>query len=260
MNIKKIILAAAGFIAAAAVALFFLFVFPFLGTKEIHAGMQFDEGRVVNVADGFTQVFILDGGNRNIALVDAGNSPDGKPVAAALNLKGLAPSDVKAVFLTHGHPDHIGAAKLFTHAKIYAAKEEVETAAGIKNNPSPLGRFQSPKPTGVKVTDIVKDGDVIGFGSLKIEVFLIPGHTQGSTAYLVDGVLILGDAALASSDGTLKHAVWLFSTDIDQQNKSLKTLAAKLQGRKTEVKTILFSHSGSLDGLQPLIDYAAAVD
>jgi len=257
MNLKKILLTTAGIILVIAVIVFFLIIFPFIGTKKVQAGEAYAGGSIINVVDGIAQVFIIDGGKGEIGLIDAGNSPDGKPIIDALDSKGFKPSDVKAIFLTHGHPDHIAAAKLFPQARIYSLKEEVEIAEGIKNNPSPIGRIFSPKPTGIKVTNILKDGDKVNFGSLTVEVFSIPGHTEGGAAYLINGVLFLGDAALSSSDGKIKHAVWVFSSDIKQQNRSLKALAERLVPRKNGIKTILFSHSGSLDGLQPLIDFAS---
>ncbi len=259
MKLKKILLSITAILAVLLITLFFLVIFPFLGTKKVQQEISFAGGKIVNAADGMSQVFILDGGNNNIGLVDAGNSPDGKPIINALASRGFKPADVKAIFLTHGHPDHIAAVKVFPQAKVYSLKEEIEIAEGIKNNPSPLGRITSPEPTGLKITGILNDGDIVKLGSLDVEVFSIPGHTEGGAAYLISGVLILGDAALSSSDGKIKHGVWIFSSDLEQQNRSLKMLAGKLTPRKSSIKTILFSHSGHLDGLQPLIDFADTV-
>lgn len=260
MNLKKILLTAAGIIIIIAVLIFSAIILPFIGIKKVHTGEVFAGGRIINVVDGMVQIFIIDGGNGEIGLIDAGNSPDGKPVIDALNTKGYKPSDVKAVFLTHGHPDHIAAVKLFPQAEICTLKEEVEIAEGKKNNPSPIGRILNPEPTGLKVTRILKDGEKIKFGTLAVEVFSIPGHTEGGAAYLINGVLFLGDAALSSSDGKIKHAVWIFSSDVNEQNRSLKSLAERLTPRKNDIKTIVFAHSGYLEGLQPLIDFAAKAD
>ena len=259
MKLKKVLLTITGIILAITLTVFFLFMLPFMGTKKVQAGTLLAGDKIVNVQDGMVQVFIIDGGSKQIGLVDAGNSPQGKAVIDALAARGLKQSDVKAIFLTHGHPDHIAAAKMFPGAKIYALKDEVEIAEGLKNNPSPMGRILSPKPTGLKVTNILKDGEKLKLGSLDVEVFAIPGHTEGGAAYLISGVLFLGDAALSSSDGKIKHAVWVFSSDVNQQKRSLKSLAGRLEQRKNEVKTIVFAHSGQLDGLQPLLDYASQI-
>lgn len=259
MNLKRLLLILAGFITLIIVSGFFLIVFPFLGTKKVLSSAEFANGRIITVIDGMSQVYILNGAGGNLGLVDAGNSPDGKPILEALAVKGLKPSDVKSIFLTHGHPDHIAAAKIFTNAKIYSLKDEVEIAEGTGNNSSPIGYIFKTSPTGLKITDILKDGEVIEFGSLKIEVFSIPGHTKGSAAYLIGGVLFMGDSALSSSDGKIRQAVWIFSNDIKEQNRSLKSLTLKLLPRKNEITNIVFSHSGHLEGLQPLIDFAGTI-
>lgn len=260
MNLKKIVIAVSGIILILIIAGFFLIILPFMGTKNVHPGTSFAGGRITNVVDGMSQVFIIDGGGKEIALIDAGNSPDGKPIIDALALKGLAPSDVKAIFLTHGHPDHIAAVKIFSSAKIYSLKDEVEIAEGIKNNRSPLGMLFSPMPTGIKITDILNDGDIVKVGSLDLKVFSIPGHTEGSAAYLISGVLFLGDAALSSSDGKINHAVWIFSTDVDRQNSSLAKLTERLTPGRDEVKSITFSHSGEIQGIDPLINYTSGLN
>ncbi len=256
---KKVIMAVVSVIAVILLLFFFVIIFPFLGTKKTQAVTEFNNGRIIAVMDGMSQTYILDGGNREIALVDAGNSPDGKPVLDALAAKGYKASDVKAIFLTHGHQDHIAAAGIFTNAKIYALNAETGIAEGARMNKSPLGRFFSPKPTGIKVTGILEDGQTVQFGSMKIDVFSVPGHTEGSAVFLIDGILFMGDTSLSTSDGKIKHPVWVFSTDVEQGNRSLKKLAERLMPRKNSIRFIVFSHSGELQGLEPLIIFAETV-
>ena len=259
MKLKRIIIIISGIAILIFITVFFAIIFPFLGTKKIPDSTDFAQGKITAVADGMSQVYILNGGDGKPGLIDAGNSSDGKPIIEALAAKGFKPSDVRSIFLTHGHPDHIAAAKQFTNAKIYSLKEEVVIAEGTGNNSSPIGYIFKTSPTGLKVTDILKDGDMITLGTLKVEVFSIPGHTNGSAAYLIDGVLFMGDTALSASDGKIRQAIWIFSNDVEQQNRSLKSLASKLLPRKNEIKNIVFSHSGDVDGLQPLIDFAETI-
>lgn len=259
MNIKKIILVLAVVVFIVVAAGFFLFIFPFTGTKQVQAGAMFADGKVFNAVDGISQVFIIDGGNKEVALVDAGQSPDGKPLIDALAARGLKPSDVKAIFFTHGHPDHIGSAKVFSGARIYALGDEVDVIEGKKNTDSPIGRFFPPVPTGIKVTNVLKDGESVKIGSVRVEVFAVPGHTRGGAVYLAEGLLFMGDAALSGEDGRIKKAVWVFSEDVDKQSRSLKALAERLVAGKYSAKQIMFAHSGALDGLQPLTEFAADV-
>ncbi len=257
--IKKIIISLLTFILLVVLAGFSLFILPFTGTKKIQPDTVFPGGKVFNAVDGFAQVFIIDGGNREIALVDAGKTPDGKKIVDVLASHGLKAADVKAVFLTHGHSDHIAAAKVFPGARIYCMKDEVDLAEGRVKYDSPVGKFFPPELTGLKITDTLKDGDSVMVGSVKVNAYAIPGHTAGGAAYLADGVLFLGDAALSSGDGKISHAVWIFSSDVEQQNRSLKALAGRLLPLKDSIKYIVFAHSGQLEGIQPLVSFAESV-
>ncbi len=256
---KKILIGVGSAILVILLSFFFLVIFPFLGTKKVLPGVQFDNGKIISVIDGMSQVFILDGGKGSVGLIDAGNSPDGKAIIDALAARGYRPDDVTAIFLTHGHPDHIAAAKIFTGAKIYCLENEVPVAEGRGTNNSPASKIFGAETTGLKVTNMLKDGESLSFGPFKIDVFQVQGHTQGSAVFLISGVLFMGDTCLSTSDGRIKHPVWVFSTDVDEGNRSLKALAGRLVQGKFDVKFIVFSHSGELQGLQPLADFAAGV-
>jgi glyoxylase-like metal-dependent hydrolase (beta-lactamase superfamily II) len=198
-------------------------------------------GAARTVKDGFVSVFVLDAGAGKVALVDAGNDKSGKAILAELSRRGLQPSSVAAIFLTHGHPDHTAACKLFPNAQVYAMANEAET----------LGNA-------ARITQPLKDGDVAHVGSLVVEAFATPGHTPGSAVYFSGGVLFFGDSAGGNKDGTMMPAVRLFSKDAAGNVASLKALANRLQPRAAEVKTLAFAHSGPLDGFGPLAAFASS--
>jgi glyoxylase-like metal-dependent hydrolase (beta-lactamase superfamily II) len=195
---------------------------------------------VETVKDGFVSAFVLDAAPGQVALIDCGNDRHGKALLAALQRRGLSPSSVVAIFLTHGHPDHVAGCGLFPGAQVYAMQEELPLLADK-----------------VRVTHPLRDGEVTGVGLLKVEAFATPGHTPGSAVYLADGVLFFGDSAGGSKDGTLMPAVRLFSNAPGQNVASLRALAARLQPRAQEVRVLAFAHSGPLDGLEPLSRFAA---
>ena len=111
-----------------------------------------------------------------------------KTLASQLDELGVKPSDVKAMAVSHTHPDHIGNVEMFPTAMLYVQKLEYDWP-GANNAP----RFKPEHP----VTLLEGDRDVFGDGSLTI--LSTPGHTPGHQSLLVKlpntGALVLsGDA------------------------------------------------------------------
>jgi glyoxylase-like metal-dependent hydrolase (beta-lactamase superfamily II) len=99
------------------------------------------------------------------------------------------------------------------------------------------------------------DGEKVSVGALDVTAFAVPGHTPGSGAYLVQGVLFLGDAAEIDSKQRIVGPNWLFSNDTKQSAASLRHLAEELKPRAGEVKLLATAHTGNLAGLQPVLDF-----
>jgi glyoxylase-like metal-dependent hydrolase (beta-lactamase superfamily II) len=111
-----------------------------------------------------------------------------KTLAAQLDQLGVKPSDIKAMAVSHTHPDHIGNVEMFPTAMLYVQKAEYDWP-GADNQP----RFKPEHP----VTKLDGDRDVFGDGSLTI--LSTPGHTPGHQSLLVKlpktGAIVLsGDA------------------------------------------------------------------
>ncbi len=224
----------------------------FGGRKPFIDGAELPGGAIA-VKDGFVGLFILPSGEKEVALVDTGNDTNGAALLAEFGKRGLTPDSVKAIFLTHGHGDHLGACHLFPHAEVYAFPGDVGLAAGTEaaNGMLTKGRKNPPEKT-CKVTHPLTDGEAVTVGSLTVRAFATPGHTAGSASYLANEVLYLGDNASAGDDGALKAAVAAFSDDPDQNRRSLVALAKKLNAEAVTVKTLAPAHTGQLDGLAPL--------
>lgn len=204
------------------------------------------------VRDGYVSAYIVDLTPGEVALVDAGNDMDATAIIQALGRRGLSPSAVKAVLLTHGDLDHVRGIPRFPGSEVMGLSEDVELVEGR--------RVRGPRrahPTGARVGRTLSDGEVLALAGVRIEVFALPGHTPGSAAYLVHGVLLLGDSAEVSSKGQLQSGNWLFTANPTQNRAALRGLAARLRPRASEVKAIACSHSGVLEaGLAPLVDLA----
>ena len=110
--------------------------------------------------------------------------------------------EMKALFLTHGHFDHIGAAnEVREHygIKIYASCDEEKLLA------SPARNLSNAYGMSLRVTaDVLhNDGDILELAGLKIKAIHTPGHTAGGTCYYIesDKTLMSGDTLFAGSVG-----------------------------------------------------------
>ena len=111
-----------------------------------------------------------------------------KTLADQLEQLGVKPSDIKAMAVSHTHPDHIGNVEMFPNPMLYVQKAEYEWP-GANNAP----RFKPEHP----VTKLEGDKDIFGDGS--IVILSTPGHTPGHQSLVVKlpktgEVVLSGDA------------------------------------------------------------------
>jgi glyoxylase-like metal-dependent hydrolase (beta-lactamase superfamily II) len=221
-----------------------------MGRQSIPDGLEINGLRIVK--DGIVSICVLPLAGGDVVLFDAGNDKKGKTILGELSRLGLGRENVKTIFLTHGHRDHMAGVPLFPNAQVMALSEEVDVAEGRVSPGGPIMRMMPVRPTGVKINRALRDGEVVDLGTAKVRVFAVPGHTAGSAAYLVNGVLMLGDAADAGSDGHVKGSPWLFSKDQAQDRASVSRLAMRLASQGG-VQALVFAHSGVLkQGIEPL--------
>jgi len=224
----------------------------FGGLQAQSAGLALGAG-AEPVYDGFSTVFMLDAGNGQVALIDAGNDTAGTAILDALGKRNASADNVAAIFITHAHPDHDAAIAVFPRATVYAMQAEVPVAEAKEPYGSVFswvtGRF-NPHP--FQVTHPLEDGEKVTVGNLEVTAFALPGHTPGSGAYLAQGVLYLGDAAMINSGQQVIGPSKAFSNDTEQGLASLKRLAEELQPRAEEVKVLATAHTGGVAGLGPL--------
>lgn len=246
MKRRRVLGGLLGVVVLCVLAIGAVFYATFSGLLPIADGARVG-GTVEVVADGYVSVDLLDLGDGHVALIDCGNRGDGAPILAALERRHLGADDVSAVLVTHGHPDHIAACARFPHATIYALREEIPMIEGRTGGTSPVSRTVSSTATGLQVAHPLADGDVITLGNAEIRVYAVPGHTAGSAAYLVDGVLFVGDSASVTAEHTLRGAPWIFSDDQARNVASMHALGERLEHEGLTVTTIVASHTGVLD-------------
>ena len=226
-------------------------VSTFGGLKPLPSGADLPSGARL-VKDGYVALFVLPAGD-GVALIDCGNDPTGAALLAELSREGKKADDVRAIFLTHGHPDHTAACHLFPKADVYAFAPDAPIAEGLERSKGPMPRrMDMPTEKRIKVSKLLKDGEDVAVGPLVVRPYSVPGHTGGSASFLSGGVLFMGDNATAESGGTLRPAPWVFSDDPQVNQGSLKALSKRLKEDHAEVKLMAYSHSGTTPGSDAL--------
>jgi glyoxylase-like metal-dependent hydrolase (beta-lactamase superfamily II) len=122
-----------------------------------------------------------------------------KPVIDYISAQGLK---VRAILETHAHADHISSSQLLK--KIYpdailAIGERISIVQETFKNFLNLD-YQE---TEGKVFDkLLKDFEVITFGSIKMKAIPTPGHTPACMSFLIEDALFSGDALFMPDSGT----------------------------------------------------------
>lgn len=116
-------------------------------------------------------------------------------------------SDIKAVFLTHSHPDHAGAAaeiKRQTGCKLYAPSGEIQWIEDVEKQfiERPIPNFFRLFSESAKVDGALCDGDIIEpEDGIIIKTMLTKGHSHGSMSYILNHQFIFtGDAIPVEND------------------------------------------------------------
>lgn len=190
-------------------------------------------------------------------LIDTGVDAEAHGADALLARLRRSREQVSAVFLTHGHGDHTGAATLFTNAKIYGGKADAALFDGTYENPKRLGRWFSKSFKG-KFFSIANPLEgrqeiPVGDGSEKILAIPFAGHTPGTYLYLFRGVLFTGDT-IAFKKEKLIPAPKAFHADTKQNLQAIIALPTTLTG--LTVEQICTGHWGCtpFNKTQPLVD------
>jgi len=136
---------------------------------------------------------------REAVVIDPGDEPDA--ILATLRRHNLT---VKAILITHAHPDHVGGAaklKAATGAPVWMHPDDRWL---LENVAMQCAAFGFPAPPAVAMDAALKPGDDIRWGAnLRVQVLHTPGHTPGSSClYLPDHkILFAGDTLFAGSIG-----------------------------------------------------------
>ncbi|KAA0259491.1 MBL fold metallo-hydrolase [Deferribacter autotrophicus] len=166
--------------------------------------------------------------------------------------------DVKAIFHTHSHADHMGGDFFFVNkydCQVYIDKRELSFVADTFLEPSLLyggaayieitGKFLS--ANSVEKVEKLEKG-VHFLNKNDITVFDLSGHSPGLTGYLVDEYLFVGDALFSPAIIEKYKILYLFNPFAYYQ--SLNKIM------EIECENVIFCHKGMIDKeeLKSLID------
>lgn len=202
-------------------------------------------------------------GSEGLVLIDSGVAWTARAPIRYIQRLGFEPSALKAVFITHGDPDHTGGLRAIvreTGAAVVAHQAEVglvdRTEKRRPTSPDFLDRLMAPfvgllmpsKP--VAVSRPVADGDSL-FG---LEVIHTPGHSPGSACYLLreQKVLFAGDT-MTHWGRRLGLPMKAYTTDMVLAIQSVKRIA------QYDFEVCCFGHGPAItkDARVAIADFAA---
>lgn len=112
--------------------------------------------------------------------------------------------NITKILLTHGHLDHVGAAKALAnhyHVKIYGPQQEDKFL--LDNLPQQSVQFGFPFCEAFEPDIWLQEGDIVQIGDEQLSVLHCPGHTPGHIVFIhhQQKVALVGDVLFNNSIG-----------------------------------------------------------
>jgi glyoxylase-like metal-dependent hydrolase (beta-lactamase superfamily II) len=168
------------------------------------------------IKDSFVNAYIFKGRN-SFLMVDAGIGK--KNFKNELGKLGILPGQITTILLTHTDSDHTGAISLFDNPKIYMHRNEEQMINGTTGKTKFFKikwKYGSYK--------LLASNDTLTIDGLKIKILLTPGHTPGSSCYIIGNDYFATGDNLIVKDGKYEPFIETFNMDTPGQIESIKAL------------------------------------
>ena len=223
----------------AAIGIYIIICFRPARTAEIADNLY-----VVNSV--FVNFYAYNSGG-DIMLFDSGISA--ALARRSLQKLGLSPDKVTRVFLTHTDFDHKGGLSAFPNAEVFISDAEEQM---INGQTTRRGIMRNRLSRNYKT---LKDGEIVKHGEVSVKLILTPGHTPGSSSYLInDRILVTGDLLRLARNGSIKPFLRLMNKNYKQDAKTVEAM----RGTILKAAYVLTGHTGvrTKDATERSKDYA----
>ena len=204
--------------------------------------------RVHRVQDGIVNFYLVEDGGK-LTVVDAGGTKHWRLLTATLGAIGYRLDDLEAVVLTHAHADHTGfaeRARVEADAAVHVHRADVDAATTGRSGKNEVGygrylirpeayrtlitlmRARGLKIAPIHVVSAFEDGHALDVPG-RPRVVHAPGHTEGSSALLLEGrrVLLTGDCLVTRNPFTGRVGPQIMPAGLNvDSSRALRSLSA----------------------------------
>lgn len=129
--------------------------------------------------------------------------------------------ELQYILLTHGHGDHIGGILEIKAKKEVPVLIHEDDASMLQDANKNLSKLMSGPDVELIPDRVLKGGEILELGELKLHIMHTPGHTPGGICIKVKDCLFTGDTLFANSIGRTDFEGGSFEKIIDSIKSKL---------------------------------------